>query len=376
MRVLALIVASIFAARAADLKAVFATNAPKPIGPYAPGISTGEYLYVSGQGAADSSGKIPVGIEEQTRQCLANVRSILEADGLTPDHVVWAQVFVTNLASQHAVDKVYGSFFSRNPPARSMVAVSRTPGETPVEIAVVAVRDLSRKKTIMLGTPRTPVSDGVYIGDRLYVSGALGLDVQYTVPKQPRQQVQELIRQMRAVLAKADLELRHMAYAHVYVDQAMPIKTLGELLTEVLPSETALSVVQTAGLPSGAHIEISGVASRQAKRQGDCASINDTLYCPGAGGTIDQALKRVKDNLTISKLDVTRVVAANIYLDDINHFSAMNKIYSGTFSKWLPARVTLQPTAKADELTLAPSTNSPPPKKDSPRAQVTVIAVR
>jgi 2-iminobutanoate/2-iminopropanoate deaminase len=376
VRVLALIVASIFVAQAADLKPVYATNAPKPIGPYAAGISTGEYLYVSGQGAADSSGKIPIGIEEQTRQCLANVRSILEADGLTPDHVVWAQVFVTNLKSQPAVDKVYGSFFSRNPPARSMVAVSRTPGETPVEIAVVAVRDLSRKKTIMLGTPRTPVSDGVHVGDRLYVSGALGLDVQYTVPKQPRQQVQELIRQMRAVLAKADLELRHMAYAHVYVDQAMPMKTLGELLTEVLPSETALSVVQTAGLPSGAHIEISGVASREAKRQGDCASIRDTLYCPGAGGTIDQALKRVRDNLMISKLDVTRVVAANVYLDDINHFSALNKIYSGTFNKWLPTRVTLQPTAKADELTLAPSTNSPPPKKDSPRAQVTVIAVR
>lgn len=376
MRVLALIVASTVAAWPADLKPVYAKNAPKPIGPYTPGISTGDYLYVSGQGAADASGKIPIGIEEQTRQCLANVQSILEAEGLTPDHVVWAQVFVANLKAQQAVDKVYASFFSKNQPARSMVAVSRMPGETPVEIAVVAVRDLKQKKAINLGTPRAPVSNAVQVADRLYISGVLGLDAQNAVPKQPRQQVQELIRQMRAVLAKADLELRHMAYAHVYVDQAMPLKTLGELLTDVLPSETALSVVQTAGLPSGAHIEISGVASREAKREGDCATIKETLYCPGAGGTIEQALKRVKDNLTVAKMDLTRVVAANIFLDDINHFSAMNKIYAGTFDKWLPARVTLQPTPKADELTLAPSTNSPPPKANSPRAQVTVIAVR
>jgi 2-iminobutanoate/2-iminopropanoate deaminase len=371
-----LLIAVAIAASGADLKPVYPANAAKPIGPYTPGISAEQYLYVSGQGAADATGKIPAGIEAQTRQCLANVKAILEAGGLTPEHVVWAQVFVSDIKSYEAVNSAYASFFPNNPPARSMVAVNRMPGDTPVEISVVAIRDLKTKKALSLGTARVPVSSAIQAGNRVYVSGVLGIDAKNVVPKEPRKQVEELFAQMRGVLGKANMELRHMAYAHVYVDAAMPLKLLGEILTEVLPSETALSVVQTAALPNGAHIEISGIASREAKRQGDCSIVSDTLYCPGAGGTIDQALKRVKENLMVAKMDMTRVVAANVFLDDMANFAPMNKIYAAAFDKWLPTRVTLQPTRKADELTLAPSTNSPPPKADSPRAQVTVIAVR
>lgn len=371
-----LFIAAVLSAGAADLKPVYPANAPKPIGPYSPGISAGEFFYVSGQGAATAAGKIPAGIEEQTRQCLNNVKAILEAGGLTPEHVVWAQVFVADIKAYAAVNKVYAAFFPNNPPARSFVAVNRMPGDTPIEIAVVAVRDLKQKQVINAGTPTAPVSNAVRTGNRVYVSGVLGLDAKNTVPKQPKQQVQELIAQMRSVLAKAGLELRNLAYAHVYVDSGMPMKLLGETLNEVLPSETALSVIQTTALPRGAHIEISGVASREAKRQGDCTSIGDTVYCAGAAGTIEQALQRVKDNLMISKVDITRVVAANVFLDNIANFAAMNKIYAGNLANWLPTRVTLQPTPQADELNLAPSTNSPQPKTNSPRAQITVIAVR
>ena len=99
-------------------------------------------------------------------------------------------------------------------------------------------------------------------------------------------------------------------------------------MTEVLPSEAALSVIETAALPMGAHIEISGVASRDAKREGDCTSIGDTVYCPGAGGTIEQALKRISANMTNAKAELSRVVAANVFIDDIQNFEAMNKMYA------------------------------------------------
>ncbi len=53
-------------------------NAPKPVGPYSPGIFVGDYLYVSGQGVRDSSGAMPEGLTAQTRQCLENVKVIVE----------------------------------------------------------------------------------------------------------------------------------------------------------------------------------------------------------------------------------------------------------------------------------------------------------
>ena len=376
MRAFLLIAVLAGCATSADLKPIVPANAPKPVGPYNPGVAADGYLYVSGQGARDAAGKLPPTIEEQTRQCLNNVKDILTAAGLTPEHVVWSQVFLKNIKDHAAMNKVYASFFPKNPPARSVVAVSAMPGDTPVEIAVVAARDLKQKRAINVASPGDPASNAIRSGDRVYISGVLGLDAKSVVPKEPRAQVQALVTQIRTVLGKSGLELRHMAYAHVYVDSAMPMKVLGDLLTEVLPSETALSVVQTTALPHGAHVEISGVASRAAKRQGDCTAIGNTLYCAGVGGTIEQALKRVKENMTLSNLATANIVATNVFLDDISRFDAMNKIYAGFFGSWYPTRVTVQPTPRAEELNLASGTDTPPQNPNSPRAQVTVIAVR
>jgi 2-iminobutanoate/2-iminopropanoate deaminase len=358
------------------LKPVFPANAAKPIGPYTPAIDAGGYVYVSGQGARDAANNLPAGIEAQTRQTMQNVEDILKAAGLTFENVVWSQVFLVNMKDHDAMNKVYASYFPKDPPARSVIAVTRMPGDTPVEIAVVAVKDLKQKKIISLGRTREPVSNAVQVGNRTYISGVLGLDAKRKVPTQPRAQMAALVAQIKAVLAKAGLELRHMAYAHVYVDAAMPMKVLSDLLTEALPSETELTVVQTAALPHGAHVEISGIASRDAKRIGDCTVITDTVYCPAVAGTIEQALERVHANMKISGSHPDRIVNTNVFLDDIENFAAMNKIYAGSFGKWRPARVTVQPTPRAEELNLAPTTNSPPPDPNSPRAQITVIAIR
>lgn len=372
----ALIAVFAVVASAATLKPVIPKDGPKPVGPYSPGIDAGAFVYVSGQGARDATGRLPTGIEDQARQCLTNVKQVLDAAGLTLEHVVWAQVFLSNVKSYDTMNGVYGSFFPKDPPARSTVVVARMPGETPIEISVVAVRDLRDKKVVRDPSVQSSVSNAVQVGNRLYVSGVLGMDANRTVPKEPRQQVNELLRQMREVLRKAGMEIRNMAYIHVYVDSGIPVKLLGRLLTEVLPSEAALSVIETAALPMGAHIEISGVASKDAKREGVCNSIGDTIYCPGAGGTIEQVLKRISESMTNARTDIGHVVITNVFIDDIQNFEAMNKVYAGAFGRSAPARVTLQSTSKADELTLAPSTNSPPPKRDSPRVQITTIAVR
>ena len=62
------------------------------------------------------------------------------------------------------MNKVYSSFFTQNPPARSVIAVSAMPGDTPVEIAVVAVRDLKQKKVITVASPAEPASNAIQSG--------------------------------------------------------------------------------------------------------------------------------------------------------------------------------------------------------------------
>ena len=98
-------------------------NAPQPLGPYSQGVKAGDLLFVSAQAPIDpKTGKI-VGydIESQTRQVLENVRSIIEAAGLTLSDVVRVTVFLRNTFDFQKMNEVYKRFFSENPPARTTV---------------------------------------------------------------------------------------------------------------------------------------------------------------------------------------------------------------------------------------------------------------
>ncbi len=127
-------------------KQLIAPPGPKPVGPYSPGIVAGDYLYVSGQGARDREAKLPETVEGQVRQTLENVKNIVEAAGLKMEHVVYSQVYLDDMAKYDAMDKLWREYFPKAPPARSVLGVHRMPTDTPVEITVVAFRDLSRRK--------------------------------------------------------------------------------------------------------------------------------------------------------------------------------------------------------------------------------------
>src|ERR1039458_5019312 len=74
-------------------------NGAKPIGPYSPGMEAGGFVYASGQSGRDAAGKLPAGAAQQARQCLNNVKDILEAGGLTMRHVVALQMYLADLGT-------------------------------------------------------------------------------------------------------------------------------------------------------------------------------------------------------------------------------------------------------------------------------------
>ena len=117
-------------------------NAPAAIGPYSQAVQVGDFVYTAGQvPLVPETGKlIEGGIEEQTRQVMQNLANILEAAGSSLAHIVKTTIFVTNLADFAAINKVYGSFFASDPPARSIVQVAALPMGANIEIEAVAIR--------------------------------------------------------------------------------------------------------------------------------------------------------------------------------------------------------------------------------------------
>jgi 2-iminobutanoate/2-iminopropanoate deaminase len=63
------------------------------------------------------------GNEEQTRQCLENIKAILTAGETSLDKVVKVTMFMTNIKDFAMMNEVYRTYFPTNPLARSHIEV-------------------------------------------------------------------------------------------------------------------------------------------------------------------------------------------------------------------------------------------------------------
>ncbi|MBS1538588.1 MAG: RidA family protein [Bacteroidetes bacterium] len=122
---------------------LYTPNAPAPIGPYSQGIKAqGTLLFLSGQIALTPDGTIAEGdVQDQTRQVITNISTLLTEANCTADNVVKTTVFLKNMGDFAAMNTVYERYFGESKPARSTVEVSRLPKDVLVEIEVIAVCD-------------------------------------------------------------------------------------------------------------------------------------------------------------------------------------------------------------------------------------------
>ena len=116
-------------------------NAPGAIGPYSQGIIVGDFVYTSGQLPINPvTGVLETDIKVATKQSMENVKAILEEAGTSFENVVKTSIFLKDLNDFAAVNEVYGTYFTENPPARSCVQVAKLPKDAVIEIEVIATK--------------------------------------------------------------------------------------------------------------------------------------------------------------------------------------------------------------------------------------------
>jgi 2-iminobutanoate/2-iminopropanoate deaminase len=76
----------------------------------------------------------------QTVQVMENLKAVLAAAGLSLKDVVKTTVFLADMADFAEMNRVYGEFFPKNPPARSTIQVGALPRQAMVEIEALAFR--------------------------------------------------------------------------------------------------------------------------------------------------------------------------------------------------------------------------------------------
>ena len=123
-------------------KRAITTPKGKAIGPYSLAIQSGEFLFISGQIPLDAAtGKLVEGdVSAQAKQCLENLKSILDAAGQSFADVVKTTIFLTSMGDFAAVNEVYKGYVGEPYPARSTIAVAGLPMGALVEIEMIARR--------------------------------------------------------------------------------------------------------------------------------------------------------------------------------------------------------------------------------------------
>lgn len=120
------------------MKIISTEKAPAAIGPYSQALETDDFVFASGQIPVDpATGTAPEGMEAQAEQSCKNVGAILEAAGLSFDHVIKTTCFLADMDDFQVFNEVYAKYFVSRP-ARSCVAVKAIPKGLLCEIEVVA----------------------------------------------------------------------------------------------------------------------------------------------------------------------------------------------------------------------------------------------
>ena len=378
-------------------------ESPKVHRATSPSVDAGDYIYISAQGPRGVDGALPATFTAQARQTLNNLKSVVESAGLTMDHVVYTTVYLTNMSQYAEMNRVFGEFFGKTPPARAVLGVAELP-DPPIEINAVAVRSLSDKRAVYPANYKSdePFSPGILTHDRLFVSAMpANASSSAKASDDPAVQVDVALDQMKAVVEAAGLKLSNMVFVNPYLTAQFPMRVMNQHYAQRFEfgNTPARATIEVSSLPNGAQIEYTGVAVRDLKQRravrpknmppsptaSPCVFAGDTLYCSAKSGFIPgpnegvyssttalqlrQTMRNQMDNLEEADMDFCQVVSTNVYLDDLADIQAFDEVYVKYFRGDLPARTTVQQIARAER---SPDKDEHYPDLE----QVSLIAVR
>ncbi|WP_129776429.1 RidA family protein [Peristeroidobacter soli] len=118
-------------------------NSPRAVQldrPFSEAVHAGDFLFLSGQiGEDPATAKLPPGgIEPESRQVLANVKRVLEANGATLSDVVKCTVFLADIGEWATFNNIYREVFKKPFPARSALGANGLAMNARVELECVA----------------------------------------------------------------------------------------------------------------------------------------------------------------------------------------------------------------------------------------------
>ncbi len=225
-------------------------------------------------------------VREQTRQCLKNVKAILESIDVPLDDIVKINIFLKNLSDIEAVDEVYSTFFPDSGiartvgyvPARTVISAAALPMDALVQIeAVVSHGDGTPPQAIedrhgliiepnnTENAPICPLStQTVAFSHYNHLSAQLPLDPKTgkLVAGGVKEQAGQCLENIKAIVESIDHALADVVKVNIFLKNIEDIDAVNEVYQTFFPEGTpARRVVGVSELLEGALIQIDAVVS-------------------------------------------------------------------------------------------------------------------
>ncbi|KGY13246.1 endoribonuclease L-PSP [Vibrio tubiashii] len=367
-------------------------------------VAFSHYNNISAQLPIDpASGEIVVGdVKDQAKQCLNNIKAIVESIDHVMDDVVRINVHLKNIADLEAVDEVYASFFPNLLPTRTTVAVDALPygdalvqmdalisngeGTAPQEPCplVKLSRNSEKAPVSPVSTQTVAFSHYNNISAQLPIDAETGKLVEGTI----QQQTAQCLKNIKVIMESIDVPFDDIVKVNVYLKDLADMDAVNEAYSTFFPDSSiartlgyvpARTFVSVADLPMGAKVQIDAVVSHGdgtppqevEDRHGIVIRAHNTENAPinplhtqtvafshynhiaaqlpmtakatelVAGGAKEQATQCL-DNIKAIVESINHVmddiVKVNIQLRDMADLDAVNEVYTTYFEGELPAR--------------------------------------
>jgi enamine deaminase RidA (YjgF/YER057c/UK114 family) len=189
--------------RAGLERKVVTSSIPRPLANYNEAFVVGDLVFIAGQLASDFKTGVPPearkkegfpfygsDIELQTAYILENLKKTFEAAGSSLDHVVKAQVFLTDLDDFHGFDSVWKRYFKVPPPRTTIGCTGLLVKDTLVEIDLIGYvpRSGLERQVVKSAAPRplAHYNEGFTVGSHVFAAGQIASDYQTGVPPEAR----------------------------------------------------------------------------------------------------------------------------------------------------------------------------------------------
>jgi reactive intermediate/imine deaminase len=392
---------------------IIKSGAPRPLANYNECFKVGPWVFAAGQIASDyKTGVAPEArrnpafpyygsdIKLQTHYVLGNLKKTFEAAGSSLDHVVKAQVFMTDLGNFNAFDEVWRDYF-KVPPARTTIGTTGllVPG-TLVEIDLIGYvpgQGIERKAIKSAAPqPLANYTEAFTVGNLIFAAGQLASDFKSGVPavakkdlgfpfygSDIKKQTRFILDNLKQTFAAAGGSLDEVLKAQVFMTDLADFNAFDEVWKEYFKVPPARTTIGTSGLlVAGTLVEIDLVGHRpgqgsqraavtssnpkplanytEAFRAGDLVFAAGQIASDFSTGVASEArvdpafpyygssikkqtryiLNNLKNTFEAAGSSLDQVVKAQVFLTDLGDFFAFDEVWK-EFFKNPPPRSTV-----------------------------------